>query len=135
MDNGPQNWVYVGSGILFLLPSLLLYFSWRSLFRAERAPVLPIWRKYCVKAALIIAVLATILNIAWNASWLHSGGSPHGMGAGPGIWQPLSKPLLWSFYFAVAFSLLAKGKGRILLVAWSLSMVFVFFMIYALQFD
>lgn len=135
MDNASQTRVYVGSGILFLLPCLLLYFSWRSLFRHNRAPMSPAWRKHCVEAALLVAVLATILHIAWNASWLHSGGSPHGMRASPGLWLSLSRPLLWSFGIAVALSLLAKGRGRVLLVTWSLSMVFVFYAIYMLQID
>src|SRR5689334_551422 len=99
-DNGPQTWLYVASGILFLLPCFLLYFAWRSLFRTERAPTLPTWRKNVVKTALVVAAISTLVNTVWNASWLHNGGSPHGMGAGPGIWQSLGMPLLWTFAFA-----------------------------------
>ncbi len=35
--------------------------------------------------ALLAASVSTVLNMGWNASWLKHGGSPHGMGAGPGL--------------------------------------------------
>ncbi|MGH9743773.1 MAG: hypothetical protein ACRD51_15625 [Candidatus Acidiferrum sp.] len=75
------------------------------------------------------------MHFVWNISWLYHGGSPHGMGAGPGLWQPLGPVLLWSFGIASAASLFGKGKARILLLGWSVSMYFVFQMIYILQFD
>jgi hypothetical protein len=130
-----QDWIYIASAALFLLPCFLLYFAWRCFFRAESAPRLPIWRKNVVKIALLVAGVSTLVNMAWNASWLHSGGSPHGMGAGPGTWQSLGTPLLWTFGIALALSLFGKGKGRVLLLAWSVSMYFVFQAIYILQFD
>lgn len=127
--------VYVLSGILFLLPCSLVYFAWRSLFRAEKAPTLANWRMITTRAAIGVAIISTLLNVLWNASWLYCGGSPHGMGAAPGPWQHLGWPLLLSFATAVALSFFGKGKGRILLLAWSASMYFVFQMIYMLQFD
>jgi hypothetical protein len=127
--------MYVASGILFLLPCFLLYFSWRCLFLADRRPTLSTWRKYSVKVALLLATVSTLLNVVWNASWLHSGGSPHGMGAGPGVWQPLGPPLVGTFGIATVLSFFGKGKGRILLMAWSMSMYFVFQAIYMIQFD
>src|SRR6267143_4747492 len=135
MRSGPLPWMYVASGILFLLPCFLLYSSWRCFFLAERRPALATWRKYSVKAALLMVAVSTLLNVVWNASWLHCGGSPHGIGAGPGIWQPLGRLLLWTFGIALVLSLFGKGKGRILLMAWPASMYFVFQAIYMIQFD
>jgi hypothetical protein len=40
-----------------------------------------------------------------------------------------------AFCLALARSAFAKGRARILLLAWSVSMVFVFCMVYLLQFD
>jgi hypothetical protein len=40
-----------------------------------------------------------------------------------------------AFCLALACSAFAKGRARILLLAWSVSMVFVFYMVYLLQFD
>jgi len=80
-----------------------------------------------------MVAVSTLLNMVWNASWLHCGGSPHGIGAG--IWQPLGCLLLWTFGIALVLSLFGKGKGRILLMAWSASIYFVFQAIYMIQFD
>jgi hypothetical protein len=134
-ETGPQNWLYIASGILFVLPCFLLGFAWRSFFQEEPRPALSTWRMYSVKAALLVAVASTLLHMAWNASWLHCGGSPHGMGAGPGIWQRLGSPLVWTFAIASVMSIFGKGKGRILLLAWSVSMYFVFEAIYVLQME
>jgi hypothetical protein len=130
-----QPFLYIGSGILFLLPCLLLYFACKGLFQPQSSLSLPTWRKYFVKAALWTAGFATLLHIVWNASWLHSGGSPHGMGAGPGIWRPLGPILVWSFLVATVLSLFGKRTVRALLIGWSVSMYFVFQMIYMLQFN
>jgi len=127
--------VYIASGILFILPCLLLLFAWKGLLQAESVPRLPRWRRVLIHTTLPVAAVSTILNIAWNVSWLHSGGSPHGMGAGPGIWQSLGPFLVWTFIIATTLNVFAIGKSRILLFCWSASMFFVFQLIYALQFD
>jgi len=57
------------------------------------------------------------------------------MGAGPGIWQSLGPFLVWTFVAATILSVFAIGKSRILMFCWSVSMFFVFQMIYILQFD
>ena len=73
--------------------------------------------------------VSTVLNMAWNASWLKHGGSPPGMGAGPGLWQSLGPFFVWSFAAATVLSLFGKGKARVLMLGWSISMLAV------LQFD
>jgi hypothetical protein len=135
MQVEPSRGVYIGSAILFLLPCSLLFFAYKDLVQTKTIVPLPTWRKYFVQGALGIAGLATILNVIWNSSWLHSGGSPHGMRAGPGFWQPLGPILVWTFLVATILSLFGKGKTRLLLIGWSVSMYFVFQMIYVLQFD
>jgi len=57
------------------------------------------------------------------------------MRAGPGIWEPLGPILVWTLLIALLFSVFAKGKVRMLLLRWSVSMYVVFQLIYALQFD
>jgi hypothetical protein len=121
--------------ILFLIPSLFIFLAWRASFRSEPSEPLPTWRRGIVIAALIIACLSTLIHFVWNISWLHSGGSPHGMDTNPGLWLNLNRPLLWSFGLAIALSIFARGKGRLMLLAWSVSMYFVFEMVYMLQFD
>jgi hypothetical protein len=127
--------LYIASAILFLLPWSLLVGSWLAFHRAKGVTQLPAWRRLLVRTALLVAVVSTVLNMVWNASWLHSGGSPHGMDAGPGLWQHLGRFLLWSLAAATALGFFGKGKARALLVGWSISMVVVFQLIFMLQFD
>jgi hypothetical protein len=125
--------IYIALAILFSLPCSLLYLAWRCFSRADCAA--EVWRRYIALGALLLAVAATAMHTIWNASWLHSGGSPHGMRAGPGIWEWLGRPMFAAFCLALACSAFAKGRARILLLAWSVSMVLVFYMVYLLQFD
>jgi hypothetical protein len=126
---------YFVSAILFLLPWSLLFFSWQAFHRTELATQLPHWRYFLFWAALLVAIASTILNMAWNYSWLKSGGSPHGMGAAPGLWQRLGPFLVWSFVAATMLGWFGKQKARALMIAWSVSMYLVFQFIYVLQFD
>jgi hypothetical protein len=127
--------LFIASALLFLLPWSLLFGSWLTFNRAEVAAPLPTWRRPLVYAALFTASVSTVLNMVWNASWLHHGGSPHGMGAGPGLWQHIGPFLVWSFLAGTLLGLFGKGKVRALMVGWSVSMWVVFQLIYMLQFD
>jgi hypothetical protein len=71
----------------------------------------------------------------WNASWLESGGSPHGLEAGPGLWQHVGPFLVWSFIAATVLGFFGKGKMRALLAGWTVSMYVVFQLIFVLQVD
>jgi hypothetical protein len=126
--------LYIASAILFLIPWSLLVGSWLASHREGGAP-LPSWRRFAVYAGLLVASISTVLNMVWNGSWLHHGGSPHGMGAGPGLWRNLGPFLVWSFATATVLSLFGKGKARALMVGWSISMWVVFQLIFMLQFD
>ena len=125
--------MYIVTGVLFLIPGTLLFFAGENLSRTEST--LSPWRRYFSMAALFIAIISTILNVVWNVSWLHEGGSPHGMRAGPGIWEPLGPILVWTLLIALVLSVFGKGKARMLLLGWSVSMLVVFQLIYMLQFD
>jgi hypothetical protein len=127
--------LYVVSAVLFLVPWSLLFGSWLSFNSAEVAAPLPNWRRSLVYAALFVASASTVLNMVWNASWLHSGGSPHGMGTGPGLWQRLGPFLLWTFAAATVLGFFGKGKARALMVGWSISMWVVFQLIYIVQME
>ena len=91
--------MYVATGVLFLVPCILLFFATKNLSRSDGA--LPLWRRYFSGATVFIAGVSTVMHIVWNVSWLHEGGSPHGMRAGPGIWEPLGPILVWTFGVAI----------------------------------
>jgi hypothetical protein len=100
-----------------------LFGSWSAFHRAKITAPLP---RFLVYAALMVAFVSTALNVIWNACWLNHGGSPHGMGAGPGLWQNLGPFLLWSFAAATVLSFFGRGKARVLMLSWSVSMWLVF---------
>ena len=133
MEFEQSSGMYIATGVLFLVPWTLLFFATKNLFRTDGA--LPPWRKYSSTAALSIAGVSTIMHIVWSVSWLHEGGSPHGMRAGPGIWEPLGPILVWTFLIALLLSVFGKGKVRMLLLGWSASMVAVSYLIYMFQMD
>ena len=125
--------MYVVTGILFVVPCTLLFLAGRNLSGTNGT--IPPWRRYFSMVAIFVAGVSTLIHVVWNVSWLRSGGSPHGMGAGHGIWQPLGPILVWTFLISIALSLFGKGKVRMLLVGWSVSMYAVFELIYMLQLD
>jgi hypothetical protein len=125
--------MYVATGVLFLIPCTLLLLATKNLFRTDGT--VPPLRRYLSGAAVLLAGVSTIMHIVWNASWLHAGGSPHGMRAGPGIWEPLGPILARTFAITIVLSLFGKGKVRMLLLGWTVSMVVVFYAIYMFQMD
>src|ERR1700730_4060933 len=114
--------LYIVSAVLFLMPWSLLFSAWLAFNRAKVAAPLSIWRRYLVSVALLAASVSTVSNMAWNASLLKHCGSPHGMGAGPGLWQSLGPFLVWSFVAATVLSLFGNGKVRVLIIGWFVSM-------------
>jgi len=130
-----ESVMYTATTILFLIPGLFLILAWRAYFHTISTKTLPDWRKRVAIAALLLACVSTAVHFVWNISWLHSGGSPHGMSAAPGFWLKLNRLLLWSFAGAIVLSLFGRGKNRLFLLAWSASMYVVFEAIYVLQFD
>ena len=127
--------MYIAAAILFLLPWTLLVCSWFAFQRGGITAPLPQWRNFLFYAALLGAFLSTVLNMIWNTSWLKSGGGPHGMSAGPGLWRHLGPFLVWSFMASTLLAMFGKRKARVLMLAWSVSMFRVFQGIYVLQFD
>src|SRR6266446_7621247 len=65
--------LYIVSAILFLMPWSLLFSAWFAFNRSKVAADLSIWRRYLVYVALLAASVSTVLNMAWNTSWLKHG--------------------------------------------------------------
>jgi hypothetical protein len=68
-------------------------------------------------------------------SWSHNGGSPHGLLPGSGIWMHLRSTIKYSFLFTPVLAIAGKGRGRLLVVASSFSLIFVEFALGALEMD
>ena len=121
--------------VLFLLPCSMLWIAWRRYIGDGGWTQIPKWRAYCGEAALIVAVISTLMELAFFFSWFHNGGSPHGMLPSPGIWKFVGRISFWALVSSVFLSALGKGKWRLFLSAWAASYLLVACMTFALEMD
>ena len=127
--------MYVITVFLFLIPFSILGIASRDEFRLNSAAVRPDWRSYCLRLALITGVLATIAAMSFWISWTYSGGSPHGMMPAPGPWLTLRRLAKWLVVATMALGVLAKGKGRPLVIGSAIAVVCVIFLLARLEMD
>jgi hypothetical protein len=127
--------MYIVTLILFPLPSALLWSAWkRSAPSTGQGPALG-WRGLCGKAALILAVCSTLLELVFFFSWFHNGGSPHGMMPSPGIWKVVGRMSGGTLVASLVLSAFGKGKWRLLIPGWAVSYALVVYLIFALEMD
>ena len=132
--------MYVLTSILFaLLLSLIsgAWFSWAKASHPTESDTRKYspWRKRCELAALILAVLTTVLNLVSWLSWFHNGGSPHGMTPPLGLWRPAGQAGFWSLIATVVLAVFATGKRRWLLLSWGVAFVVVEYMLSLAEMD
>jgi len=53
----------------------------------------------------------------------------------PGLWLPLRETAKWSVAATVAIGAFARGKGRLLVIASAISVVFVILLLATLEMD
>jgi len=95
----------------------------------------PVWRNYFGKAALAFAVFSTALEMAFFFSWFHNGGSPHGLMPTTGLWKRLGPAAGWTLVASVILSVPGKGKWRLLIPAWAVSLLFVAYFLFMAEMD
>ena len=121
--------------VLFLMPSALLAGAWRRFIRAADNTQTPRLRSYFGAGALSLASLATLLELIFFFSWFHNGGSPHGMLPSPGIWKLVGRIAFWMFVASIILTFVGKGRWRIMICAWVVSLCVVVPLIFALEMD
>jgi hypothetical protein len=127
--------MYIATCLLFLLPSSLLWGAWRSSFKNSKELSAEDWRFYCERIALISASLAIPAAVGFFLSWIHNGGSPHGLLPGDGLWRTL-RPIAEMLVLAtVMFGIFGKGRGRLLVAGSAISIFFVSLLLFALEMD
>ncbi|MFZ0418946.1 MAG: hypothetical protein WAM04_12685 [Candidatus Sulfotelmatobacter sp.] len=127
--------MYVITVILFLIPFSILGIASRDELRRNKAAEHPDWRSYCLRLALIVGTLAALAAMSFWFSWTHSGGSPHGLMPAPGPWLILRRIAKWLVVITVALGVIAKGKGRLLVIGSAVSIVCVIFLLAFLEID
>jgi hypothetical protein len=127
--------MYVFTVILFLVPFSILGIASRDELRRNRVADRPDWRSSCLRLALIAGTLATLAAMGFWLSWTHSGGSPHGLMPPIGPWLVLRRIAKWLVVVTVALGVIAKGKGRLLVIGSAVSIVCVVFLLVLLEMD
>jgi hypothetical protein len=127
--------MYIVSGVLYFLPLSTLVAAWLGAAQSERESPRPKWRTFCFKSALFVASLATVTSMAFVFSWLHSGGSPHGMGPAPGVWQHLRPISNWTLIATIGLATSGKGKPRLLVYGSALAVILVETLVGILEMD
>jgi len=127
--------MYILTLVLFAFPSLLIAKAWNGVVKAQSASRTPSWRTNCLIAALVTGSCMIAAGLAFLFSWLHAGGDPHGMGTPDGIWQVL-RWVFWSILMGtIALTILARGRGRLLIFAAVITTVLADFAVIRLDFD
>ena len=127
--------MFVATVILFLVPSAFLAAAWRRYLRSASDIRMFTWRAYCSVAALLLAACSTILELVFFFSWFHNGGSPHGMSPAPGIWEFVGRIAFWAFVASIVLTFFGKGRWRVLIPAWAVSVCVAVLLIFALEMD
>ena len=127
--------MYIVAGVLYLLPCSILFVAVKHATANRQELACPEWRDYCTQGALVVASIATVTAMLSMFSWLHSGGSPHGLAPVPGLWKTLRPLLKWTFVTSVALTIFGKGKVRLLLLGWVPAVVFVDYAVVMLNMD
>jgi hypothetical protein len=127
--------MYVVTLIVFSVPCFLMLSAWIRAMNAQQAALKPHWRITCLVAALVGGTCTIAAGLSFVFAWLHAGGNPHGMGTPPGVWQVL-RWVFWAALLAtVGLTIVAKGHGRLLILASIVSAVIADFAVIRLDFD
>jgi len=127
--------VFIVALLLFLLPGSLLWVAWTRSIRNAAETQIPKWRDYCGKAALIIAICSSLLELVFFFSWFHNGGSPRGMMPAPGVWRFVGRISFWALVVSVFLSAFGKGRWRLFVPAWAASYLLVAYVVFMLERD
>jgi hypothetical protein len=127
--------MYVATLIFFVIPWSLILLGWKTSLKNSAKPNQQNWRSLMLQASLAVGVLAVLTAMGFFLSWTHEGGSPHGGAPRPGLWLALRPIATWSIAATVVLGAFAKGKGRLLAIASAVSVVFVIYLLAALEMD
>jgi hypothetical protein len=127
--------MYAITVVLFLIPMSILGIAWRGELKKEKEPARRDVRSLGLTLGLFFASAATFAAMGFWLSWSHNGGSPHGFMPAPGLWLPLRETAKWLVVSTVVIGAFARGKGRLLVIGSAISIVFVIFLLAALEMD
>ena len=121
--------------ILFTLPCWVLWLAWQKAGVVGGEGSHFKWRSSLAKAAVVVAACATLLELIFFFSWFHNGGSPHGLTPPSGVWKVVGRPAGILLVVGVILSIFGKGRFRWLIPVWGASLLFVAYMLFALEMD
>jgi hypothetical protein len=127
--------MYIVTLVLFAVPCFLMVSAWSRAVKTRQAIPKPDWRMNCLITALVTGSCTIAAGLSFLFAWLHAGGNPHGMGTPPGLWQVLRWVFSSALLGTIVLTILAKWRGRFLILAAIVSAVLVDFAVITLDFD
>jgi hypothetical protein len=116
--------------IPLLIPSAFLIAAWRRYFHGTGDPAIPRWRSYSGGGALVLASLATASALVFFIFWLHRSGPD---GRLPLVLNFVGRIGIWAFLASMPLSILGKGRWRLFILAWVISMWLAVALIFGLE--
>jgi hypothetical protein len=121
--------IYTITVVLFLIPIWILLVAWRRELGGEYELPQRNWRSYSLRLALSFATIATLTDMGFllvQVRLIHFQGSFHIPAPSVGRLEiPLREIAKWSLAATVGLGVLAKGKGRLLVIGAALSILLV----------
>ena len=126
--------MFIVTLLFFAGPSALLWLAWNR-YKSARQTSSTDCRHYISGAALTLAVCSTVLDLTFFYSWFYNGGSPHGVMPSPGIWKYVGRMAFGFLIASVVLIPFGKGKWRLFIPAWVVSIFFVSYATFMLERD
>jgi len=127
--------IYVVSAFVFVPSLCLLCLCWMRVFPDRQKTEVPDWRSYCIRTALFIAISATPFMIFGIFSYLKNGGGIHGSMPTAGVWMLFMRISNWAVIATFLLAFLGKGKGKVTLLGWGVSLLFAEAIVVLIAFD
>jgi len=121
--------MYAITMVLYLIPMWILAIAWRREFRGEYELAQRSWRSYSLRLALFFAIIAILAGMGFllvDVRAIHFQGSFHV--PAPAVFRsyiPLREIAKWPLAATVGLGVLAKGKGRLLVIGAAISILLV----------
>jgi hypothetical protein len=121
--------MYAITVVLFSIPMWISIVAWRHEHGLAYEPAQRRWRSYCLRLALFLGLIATLTGMGFwlvEVRAIHFQGTFHTrVPAVMALYVPLQEVAKWTVLATLGVGILAKGKGRLLVLGAALSIFLV----------
>lgn len=121
--------MYAITAVLFSIPIWISVVAWRHELGFAYEPAQRRWRSYCLRLALFLALVGALAAMGFwlvRVRAIHFQGTFHTpVPAVMALYDPLQEVAKWAVVATLGVGILAKGKGRLLVLGAALSIILV----------